>query len=1256
MLEISGDDIVRLGDADLRDLVLRLAIAELRKNGLPISSVTAGGNQDAADGGLDVRVECPVEIVNPDFVPRRVTGFQVKKPDMSVRAIHDEMRPKNILRDVIRELAEVSGAYVIVSAQGSVADKPLANRRRGMRNALHDIPNGQQLHTDFYDRDRLANWVNEYPGIAAWVRIKVGRPLSGWSGISAWPDVGDAQPYLCNDRACLVDERSKDREHLTLAEGIARLRTALRVPKQCIRLVGLSGLGKTRLVQALFEEEVGEDPLDPSLAVYTNYSEETNPTARGMAHDLVIRGQRAILIIDNCNPSTHSDLVRLCASNSSQISLITIEYDVQDEEPERTEVFRLRSVSSDLVAQWLKQSFPNVSQVDREKIAEFSDGNFRVAGALADTLRKGETLGSLKSRELFSRIFQQRNEPDQNLLRAAEDLSLLYSIDGEDLSPGSELNRIAAIRNLDIRLLYEALVKLRRRGVVQSRGRFRAILPQAIANPLAAHALERISPQDFDCFCAALTPRMRASASRRLGFLHDSTDAQVVVARWLHPDGPLGNLLGMGREGLQIITNIAPVAPETALAMLEREIDGPASLTILAPGAPRRDQWIRLIKMLGYDAPMFERALILLARFLATEPDGHNLSSARAAFSGFFRLYLSGTQATPDQRRAAVRRLAISEDAQLRLCASVALEGLLEANHYMSTGSFDFGARSRDWGWQPTVNKDVWEWFSEAVAMAVDLATAIPDAPAILARNARSLCRYEACHDALDRAATVFSRERPWIDGWLAFRGALRFEGEEMPAEFRSKIERIIARLKPSDLLNQARAVVLKRGHVGWDFADGEEDDGDAIQSWEKADRMAVKVGRRLASDSATRRMFLPELLSESQAPRAFECGRGLAEGAASLEEMWRDLTEAYSAVEAQKRNSTVLGGFLHEAHKRDKTFAAPVLEAAIYDPALASKLPYLQARVDLAEEGIARLRRAIAQGALAATDFSYIANGSVSNSPPDPLGTLLLDIATLPNGVGVALEILHMHLYRKPGDGENRPSRLIEIGRELLARADYGDMECVRDYGMANVIRVCLTGEDGRNTAQTLCATIRSTFESTYIPAHEMNWILGALFGTHPFIALDVFLLPEPVRRHPLLFDSIYDGGTALEELDPMVLRRWADRDPDRRYPQLGKCISMFGSKDGDEENEISPTFLLLLGYAPDKRLFLGDFWSRLHPRSWSGSLADILVQRKMRVVKLAEHSDDQVREWVAKVTPELDSFIDCEREREREREESFE
>jgi hypothetical protein len=1251
MFEISGNDITSLGGGDLRSLVARLAIAELRAKGYPISCVTAGGDQDAADGGLDVRVDSRTAITDPDFVPRRLTGFQVKKSDMSAAAIRDEMRPNGVLRDVIRELADESGAYVIVGAQGSVADKPLARRRQAIREALSDLPTAAQLNTDFYDRDRIATWVNQYPGIAAWVHGRVGHPLSGWSGIGDWEGggKGNLKPYLFDDNACLIDVSSRDNKHLTIVEGITRLRIALRAPRQCIRLIGLSGVGKTRLVQALFEPTVGNDPLDRSVTIYTDYSTEITPTARDMARDLIARGERTILIVDNCNPNTHSELAALCAGDGSKVSLITVEYDVRDDEPEQTDVFRLESASRKLVADWIKQSFPHVSQFDRERIAEFSDGNFRVAGALAQTLRKGETLGSLKSRDLLERIFRQRNQPDTQLLRNAEDLSLLYSIEGEDISDEGELARLGGIGGISAQQLYEALAELRQRGVVQVRGRFRAVLPQAIANTLASHALERIPPPNFDEFCARLPHRMLKSISRRLGYLHDSKVVQSTVARWLQRDGPFGDLFKRDDILVEIIPNIAPVAPEAVLAQLESELVG------MAHAAPERHRWISLIKAIGYDVHLFDRAVTLLARFAAVGPENNNLSSARNIFSEFFHLYLSGTQAPPEQRRLAIKRLASSGDQSLRRSADIALRALFQT-HFMSAGSHDFGARPRDWGWHPKVDKDVSDWFEEAMALVVELASDA-DARALIAEHVRELWHYRACREALGRITSAFLRKQPWIEGWIAFRAILHFDGKDMREDVRAELEQMIDRLKPADLLNRARAVVLNRmpGGGGLDFADGEDYEGRPSDAWKKADNIAQEIGRWLAADAATRAEFLPEVLAHPHPMRALQCGQGLAEGADDLNAIWLELAVSYAS-ELATRDPRLLGGFICGAHQRDPSFTSAALEAAIDNPELAPVLPYLQARAGIDATGIARLRRAIAKGVLVAPNFLNIANGSVSNSPPDELAALLEDIAMLSGGIGIAIEILHMHFYGKQKETTYINPRIKSVGRELLIRADFGKESSIRDFGAHLVILICLDGEDSCGAAEKVCSNLCKALDACCVSPHNVGHMFKALIQTHPFVTLDAFLLSPSQYGIRHRFELDFDIGPSLENIDPAILKAWANRDPHARYPLLGKCLRMFSRRKNEEQNKISPLFLSMLDQAPDKRLFLGELWDRVHPRSWGGSLAHILTQRKAQVMKLAEHADAQVRAWVTDVTPELDRWIERDRGRDREREESFE
>jgi len=122
LLELTGEHVARLGDEDLRLLVVKLCEAELRRSGHAISALRAGGNQTASDGGIDVRVQLPPRAGALDFIPRPSTGFQVKCEDMPATAITSEMRPAGQLRQSIKELIAEAGAYIIVSSKGTLAD------------------------------------------------------------------------------------------------------------------------------------------------------------------------------------------------------------------------------------------------------------------------------------------------------------------------------------------------------------------------------------------------------------------------------------------------------------------------------------------------------------------------------------------------------------------------------------------------------------------------------------------------------------------------------------------------------------------------------------------------------------------------------------------------------------------------------------------------------------------------------------------------------------------------------------------------------------------------------------------------------------------------------------------------------------------------------------------------------------------------------------------------------------------------------
>ena len=140
MFDITPDDIAHLSDEQLRTLIGLLCEAELRRLGYSRAAVTWGGNQNAADGGLDVRVNLPSDKIISGFIPRNATGFQVKKQDMPRMEILKEMRPKGVLRSEIQGLADRKGAYIIASSRGSTANIALNQRRTAMMEATKDLP------------------------------------------------------------------------------------------------------------------------------------------------------------------------------------------------------------------------------------------------------------------------------------------------------------------------------------------------------------------------------------------------------------------------------------------------------------------------------------------------------------------------------------------------------------------------------------------------------------------------------------------------------------------------------------------------------------------------------------------------------------------------------------------------------------------------------------------------------------------------------------------------------------------------------------------------------------------------------------------------------------------------------------------------------------------------------------------------------------------------------------------------------------
>ena len=175
LFEVSASDINELDDTALRELIARLCIAQLSNIKRRASQhVLWGGDQRAADGGIDVRLDAPKGAGIDAGFPRDIIGYQVKAMPMRPSDIQNEMCPNGVLRPSIRTIIQSKGAYIIASAD-STSDKMYHGRISAMCNAASSEIGVSESKFDFYDSRRIADWTNENPGVVVWVREKIGK-------------------------------------------------------------------------------------------------------------------------------------------------------------------------------------------------------------------------------------------------------------------------------------------------------------------------------------------------------------------------------------------------------------------------------------------------------------------------------------------------------------------------------------------------------------------------------------------------------------------------------------------------------------------------------------------------------------------------------------------------------------------------------------------------------------------------------------------------------------------------------------------------------------------------------------------------------------------------------------------------------------------------------------------------------------------------------------------------------------------------
>ena len=236
-LEVSAEHIPQLTERTFPALLRRLLSAEAQAHGLPVHGIHVAGSITTPDGGEDGRITWTEGPPHTLILPSRFCQFQVKAGKVGPASAAREVVGRNgEVKPMVRSALEAGGHYLLLCAHPYPYQQIEARENR-MREAIRGA--GVDIHdvqAKFCDADWVASWVNRHPSVAAWVkeRTKGGTvdPLRSWFHWASRAE-HDSSRLAEDDRLGVLREP---------------VRGGASGPRRVVRVVGASGIGKSRLI------------------------------------------------------------------------------------------------------------------------------------------------------------------------------------------------------------------------------------------------------------------------------------------------------------------------------------------------------------------------------------------------------------------------------------------------------------------------------------------------------------------------------------------------------------------------------------------------------------------------------------------------------------------------------------------------------------------------------------------------------------------------------------------------------------------------------------------------------------------------------------------------------------------------------------------------------------------------------------------------------------------------------------------------
>ena len=1269
--EVVGEHIAALTERTFPLLLRLLLSAEVKANDLPSARIHVASNIYATDGGEDGRITWKDGPDHTPFLPSRLNQFQLKAGEISpAAAAKDVLAKKPAVKPMVRSVLEVGGHYIMLCAH-SYTWKQIDAREARIRKALRDA--GMTIddnQVDFRDADQIALWVNGHPSVAIWLKEQtqpgtVGpfRSWSYWAGRTEY----DQPPMAEDERLSVLRDRLRD----LVAE-----------PRQFVRVVGLSGVGKTRLIfEALgaTEEEVAAGFFLSDLVMYAVQSEVGSHAINEIVQNLADTGARAVVVVDNCDPDAHQILAGMILRQGSHLSLVTIDNEI----PTGTldgNTLKVGEAATSVTQGIINYVLPGLQYEDQSRLERFSEGFPEIAVRVGKAWSESRPIAHATDDGLVDTFVLGRNPRNRELLLNSAPLLAVFGLVEVDSPANGQLSEVAELgRNLSSDDLLSAITQLVDRGVAQKRGRFVTIQPRPIAMRLAEQQWKEWPRATRDSVLSGDTsPSLKVLAARQLALL-DTTDISLdVVAHVCRHGGPFDGLEAISRPGhAEVLSKLAEINSEVVANQIERSLEEVKDLAEISGDVRRHLVWA--LEKVAFHTCTFEEGARLLLRLAAaekqilsrlSEDDGFLRrswdSNAASKFKGLFPMLLGATEADGDARLSFLDEAANTADLARRVVVAEGLIAGCETRHFDRVlGAEAQGSRPALDSWRPATSWEASEYIKGCVMRLAQLAQE-EDKAGVTARTGLADALSHLILEGfigIDEVESVVSQVTAKTDYWpeamRSLRSVLIYHDQKINPEVTERVRRLVDELQPKSLELRIRSLVSE---IAWDYRDTRE-----LDSNEQYQR-EVEAIRKLASEAlqhpATLNASLPRL-SRGQTRMALEFGVAVADLADSPPEWLEPFIEAIEEVPENERNYDLLSGFvigLAKGHPNDMDMFK---QRAARSRELAPAFLRVSWRFGITRSDIHMATSALQDGLLPPRHFREWSFGGklgeVSAPEVAPLFDTMLDHSA--EGFTEAVHLMGMYAYGAPEKLEGLRPQVLKLAENATRwQLTRGWDQCQYHFEliMGWVLGKGRRNPDARATALALAKAVANMegFNDDLL----IKPLLPKLLSGFPEIAWPLIgqAIVSDQRRASRLRYVLGDPYSFGRKANPVILSlpedtlfAWCDASPDSAPAFLAVTIPVLATQGVDApERTLHPVIARLLNEFGDRKDVLQAVESNIHTFGWSGSRTTYYAPYKEPLGKLLQHSKPEVRRWARIMLRQLDDVVANAREEDEERE----